>query len=265
MNNLTPEQRVNKLGHLVTKHVKTGSGDKREQTRKPLPAPSSGYLTAEKTQRIETALAAVFSDAAGGNVEPNMLAYGNIGFLAESSPDTLDKIVKQCAHGKIENRLWRSELSRRQLHPVGRTGVPEFYINEHERSLVIFPAAISMIQATGDHGNNPGLVQEYTSKIAQRLGSMLRDNDVVSPAPELLKSFVAIGVIRGMHDKRHWRMGHTNAYVYSDFADDAEYFSGHISEIEPLIPELIARGSYDRELVAELLSVDSAPLRVGLL
>lgn len=249
---LVPEQRPDKNGKVVTRHVRSLTNQ--QAARVPLPAPSVQAGNAAK-QRAKDAAGSIYTIA----YESSEQALKNLEYLAAEQPHFLDRILKQSGSSPVLQKLWQRGVKNGDMEKWFQT---DFGSTVLERDLAIYPLCVDLIPATGDNGNNPGLTIEYTHKVES---SVRRFSDDAGPLTQsMCKALTIIGITRGVYAEYGAKWEANKGYSFSQSMVEAEYIARNIDRVEPIAAELVRRGNYDVDFVESLLSVQK-PLMEGAL
>lgn len=247
MSDLTPQVRPDKHGKMVTRHVRAVP----VVATKPLPSP----VLVDRTQedevfaRTKEALSAIFD----GGRSPDDLAIKNVEYMATFEPEMLSRVTSQAASSHNMSRLWGHTINGIVASATFRKHNGHKTFN---RNLIVFPLAADLIPARA-HGNNPGLVQDYTREVRD-MTVMLMDDSGEFDSPEMLKALTIIGVVRKRYTGRGLDVGWNQSLRFADIAPEAQFIANNIDRVEPLAAELVQRESYDIELIEALMSAPAA-------
>lgn len=248
MSNLDPQIRPDKNGKMVTRHVRTGPQTTSE--RKTLPSPSVQHDSRyEVLLRTKAALSAIFD----GGKSPDDLAINNVEYMAGFEPELLDRVVIQAGANHNLNRLWRHTING-MVASVSFTNLNAR--KSFERNLVVFPFATDLIPASA-HGNNPGLVQDYTRDVRD-MTSVLMDDSGEPDSPAMLKSLALISLIRKRYTYRDMEHGWDRELLFSEVAKEAHFIADNIEAVTPVAEEIIKRQSYDIDLIKLIIAAPPA-------
>ena len=268
--------------NLVPKHVTDKNGVTRthwvvpegaDASRAPIPAPLASSQEQEEQHRaalMEDALTAFYPS--GYDYFDN--GYKNLWFLAQHSTVKLQTLMEQCESNEALKKLWLGKLDSVHMH-IGNTSArsrsqqeaaTEGLMAVWNQRLRVYPVAMEMIERIGDHGNNPGLLREYTNDLEHVVHTLLwsrrREGGEVLAPDDVVDSLALIGIMRGVYDSRHARADNKDL-LYADISSDVEYVRQNLGRVRDAVPEIVQRGVYDFELLQRMINSSTSSLNSG--
>lgn len=247
MSHLTAVKKVNKLGHSVTKYVK--SQEAPGLGRKPLPAPVSVDPAISKQTTRDTMQA--LRDA-GVPLLNKTIATKNIYHLANRNPELLERVTVHISNADSDEKaVWDEMLSNVQRHPVSRESSYDASLF-YERDMTVFPVAAKIVENT-----DPAYASTVSKNIEMCLQGMEGDG---TDEPAVLAASLIV-----MEYDRKFASPYNYAFDGEKYADDVAHIAEHPEEVAPILGELIKRETLDRDVIESIIGVSASSLREGAL
>lgn len=252
MNSLIPEQRPDKNGNIVTRWVKSLTGQK---PRKLLPAPVSAPVDLLKLEAIETLMTQFFpyiEDRHGKDLRPN------VEFMLENLPYLVDRI----ADGEVsvnEVSYWRSILQREKLH----AGTPEEHddvVERYRRKRELIPVVERLTKGIDENGWRGA---PYLRKF---IGAVERVSEQM-PAEEWDSKFEALTTACFLTENHvgEWTETEVELYdlSYADLSSKVDYILVNREQVNEVLPELLKRGSCDFQIIKDMAESPAKAIMEG--
>lgn len=226
---LTPEQRPDKNGKIVTRHVRPQSGTASSRT---IPAPVS---------QVESLISQFEATVPSWSRDEHKIPV--LRMIAKDNPDLFADIMRSyLSGGREEQAVWRLVLFQ--------TGVSSDQVSQvhYRRMIELVPLSVAMFP-DAPPGYRDSMVCKHASSSETELSIRPGDEKY-----DLVKARIIIAEAeRKSSPGRH------------DRSEDIAFIARHLEEVAPLTPELVKRGTASAGLIRELLESAAKPLREGAL
>jgi hypothetical protein len=260
MSNLTPEQRPDRNGNIVTRWVKSFKRDSRKANRIPAPAVTQPQVSPDVNTSLYREALAMLQRNDG---HKQGLCYTNTKFVIDHQTGLLRQVLDVCRADENHKDFWSRRFSNQYVAPqVGENGwehgggPSEPLVNaklERVRKTLITTNEASRLLAKDDE--DPAFrvrAMYYIDAAATRLAS-------TSPSEQRLRACALIAYIHGVPQGR----------VFADNLkvpeDQINYFVENLDRIRLFAPQLLARNTTDIAFVKDMIEGTSAALAEGAL
>jgi hypothetical protein len=258
MSNLTPEQRPDRNGNIVTRWVKLFKRDRREANHIPAPV-------ATPPQEVPSVDADLMEEACHILQRKDGHKYGlcrtNAKFVITNRPELMRQVLDLCWDDESYKEFWGRRFSNQYVAPqIDHYGwddwssVPESLTEnklERVRQALIANDETSRLFTEGDDPNSRYRMMYYFDAAATRLAS-------ADPSDQRLRACVLIAYIHGVHHE-----------IFADKLEVPEeqidYFAENLDRIRMFAPQIRARGTTDIAFVRDMIEDTSAALAEGAL
>jgi hypothetical protein len=248
MGQLVPEQRTDKNGKIVTRHVSDSSGAlSGKQKRIPVPSagPNPKHAAREAMARLKT-----------NDIDIMRSGYQNsvLYYLASVSPDLIESVVSSAvASTKDEAKVWLYYLGELP-GPPKRSPQWDVLWRKYQNLAQRIPTA-TYLEETSPHSRYRNQTVNLLSLVDQAYPEKHDD-------PEFMRAASIVLHINGENEPFRMLSKTGN---YKAYFTDIEYIAEHIDEVEKVIPILRQRKSTSMGVVAALLESGSTSLADGML
>lgn len=245
---LVPEQRADKNGKLVTRHVSASTGGPSAGQNR-VPRPSTGPDPKRLAREAMVRLKANDIDVMRGS-------YGNsaLYYLASISPDLMESVVSAAvASNKNESRAWYYYLADL---PVPDKGTPRWHKLWHKYQHLAerIPTA-SYLEETSPHAQYRNQAVNLLSLVDHAYPDKHDDSDFMRAA----------SIVMHINGENKPLKMLSNTHDYHKYISEIELIAEHIEDMEKVIPILRKRESTSLGVVTALLESGSVSLAEGML
>lgn len=278
MSNLTPEQRPDRNGNIVTRWVKSFKNRKASE-RTPLPPPAPSYDSYRETPPEQEATAlkppkmdfeprrslfteardalAIIEDAEyyGGH---DSTCSDNIDFVIDYDPELMRKVISYCEDDTQQNLFMQQVFAHQHISPHAGNRSNYGYRREQSqsqvdgrldrlrKSMVIGAAALRLFATNHEKDWTRSYGLTYLDLTVRDLAPE------VGASEEKLRACTAIAYVHGAY--KHGGGGGQFGITQSEI----EFFTDNIDQIEPFIPQLLERGTTGIDMVRDMINGASA-------
>lgn len=257
MSNLTPEQRPDRNGNLVTRWVKLFKRDSKEASHIPSPA-------VIRSQAGSSVDADLMEEACDILQRKDGHKYGlcrtNAKFVITHQPDLMRQVLDLCWADESHKEFWGRRFSNQYVAPQSDSygwddGEPPASLTkiklERVRQALIANDETSRLFTEGDDSDRRYGMMYYFDAAATRLAAADLEE-------QRLRACVLIAYIHGAHQE-----------IFADQLnvpeDQIDYFAEHLDRIRLFAPQIRARKTTDIAFVRDMIEDTSAALAEGAL
>lgn len=248
MGQLVPEQRADKNGKIVTRHISESSGALSVGPKR-LPKPATGPDPKKLAREAMARLMDNDIDIMRSGYQNSVLYY-----LASISPDLLESVVSSAAAAtKDEAKVWLYYLGEL---PGASKRSPQWDVLWHKyQNLAPRIPTATYLEETSPHAR-------YRNQTVNLLALV----DQAYPEKHDDTAFMrAASIVLHLNGENEPFKMLSKTGKYSSYLNDIEYIAEHIDEVEKVIPILRKRKSSSMGVVAALLESGATSLADGML
>lgn len=262
MNNLTPQIRPDKNGNFVTRWV---NPFRNTSSSKPSPIPvvttplrSAVPVTEEREKQYKELAQVLRENMTFGDIseiEPSLKT------IARYDPELLDKIT----HAVESNPLFESEFwaemfgNRHVISDVSPKRLEEML----EKCNAAFPVNSAVNHLASKGGDIATDV--YTCMQMGDLVNSITRGRVTGDFDSTIAGVTMIAHIKQLNNASSWAAIDGDVVTYTKILDAAEYIASRKEDVYAILPELMKRGSFDRETIEMLLDAPASAMMNGAL
>ena len=225
---LIPEQRPDRNGKLVTRHVRPRTGAVGGRT---IPAPVS---------QVESTMAQFAETLPSWSNSEKLLP--SLRVIAHANQQLFSAMMRSYLNGTREEQgVWRCVFNEEEAGDE----IDEMH---YRRMIELVPLSVAIFP-DAPPGYRASMVDKHASASEARLAIFPGDGSY-----SLVKARI---IIAEAERKSAPRSG--------DRSEDIAYISQHLDEVIPLVPELVKRGTASADIIRELLNSDVKAIREGVL
>lgn len=246
MGQLMPEQRADKNGKIVTRHISDTSGTSptgQKRIPNPVTGPDPKKLAREAMVRLK-----------GNNIDLMRSGYQNavLYYLASVSPDLMESVVSSAASAtKDEAKVWLYYLGEL---PAPRKRTPQWDALWHKyQNLAQRIPTATYLEETSPHARYRNQTVYLLSLVDQAYPEKHDD-------PAFMRAASIVLHLNGENEPFKSLTGDYRSYI-----SDIEYIAERIDEVEKVISILRERKSSSMGVVAALLESGATSLADGML
>jgi hypothetical protein len=257
MSNLTPEQRPDRNGNIVTRWVKLFKRDSRKANTIPSPAVIHPQVAPDAHDGLSKDAYALLRRDDGHKYG---LFYTNIRFVIAHQPDLMRQVLDLCCGDESYKEFWGRRFNNQYVAPQSDSygwddGEPPASLTEMKlervRQALIANDETSRLFTEGDDSNSRYRMMYYFDAAATRLAS-------ADPSDQRLRACVLIAYIHGVHQE-----------IFADKLkvpeDQIDYFAENLDRIRLFAPQIRARKTTDIAFIRDMIEDTSAALAEGAL
>lgn len=252
--NLHPEVRINKNGVPVIKHVKDGASPSGSpQRRMYTPPPLSG-------PKLVTRQAMKDLEATGMKVIESKHGNANLFLLAKRYPETLQTLLRRVQTAdEPERRMWEHMITEVPTHEDGRM-MSDRVLSTYRQWFSLLPMALDLFPRVEEHNRDhePRILHARIKSLADSIAQVEHRKQRFAEDDGYLRVKAIMTVIQT--DRAAGGRGSIN-----DRDEDIDFIADNMDAIEPIVPELMRRGTTDRGIIQQILSSDTPALNNGIL
>lgn len=258
MSNLTPEQRPDRNGNIVTRWVKLFKRDSRGAN-----IPSPATIQPQEAPDVNATLRAeAYAVLQRDDGHRAGLCYTNTKFIIDHDPDLMRQVLDMCLADEAHKGFWGRRFSNQYIAPQ----VAEIHDWEDEtppasltkkklervRKALITNDEVTRLFTEGNDADYRYRAMYYLDAAAIRMA--YKDS-----SEQRLRACTLIAYIHGVHQGR----------IFADNLkipeDQIDYFVENLDRIRLFAPQLLARNTTDVAFVKNLIEDTSASLAEGAL